>query len=111
MREKLNIALKEAMKAKDTRKVGTLRLILAAIKDRDIAARSEDRMEGVSDDEILQILQKMVKQRRESFTTYEEAGRLDLAEQEQEEIEIIDSFLPRQMSEDEIKAAVSDLVA
>ena len=85
MREQLNESLKEAMKAQDKTRVATLRLINAAIKDRDIAARSADRSEGVSDDEILQILQKMVKQRKESFTTYEEAGRLDLAEQEREE--------------------------
>jgi uncharacterized protein YqeY len=103
MRQELNDALKAAMKAKDQRKLATLRLILAAIKDRDIAARAEDRMGGVSDEEILGILQKMSKQRDESLRLYEEAGRLDLAEQEREEKEIVESFLPQQMSEDEIK--------
>ncbi len=111
MRDEINSTLKEAMKAKDRRKVSTLRLINAAIKDRDIAARSEDRMDGVSDEEILQILQKMVKQRRESSTTYEEAGRLDLAQQEQEEIVIIETFLPQQMSDDEVATAVKEVVS
>ena len=111
MRDKISAALKDAMKAKEERRVSTLRLIMAAIKDRDIAARAEDRCDGVSDDEILQILSKMVKQRRESFQTYEEAGRLDLAQQEQEEIEIIEGFLPQQMGDDEIRQAVADLVA
>ena len=110
MRDALSAALKEALKAKDKRKLSTLRLILAAIKDRDIAARSEDRNEGVSDDEILSILQKMVKQRKESSTTYEEAGRLELAEAEREEIEIIEVYLPQQMSEDEVRKAVTDVV-
>lgn len=110
MRDEINAALKQAMKSKDQRRVSTLRLINAAIKDRDIAARSEDRMDGVSDEEILQILQKMVKQRRESSETYEQAGRLDLAQQEQEEMTIIQSFLPKQMSEAEIASAVKDVV-
>lgn len=110
MREQLDASLKNALKAKDKRRISTLRLILAAIKDRDIAARSEDRTEGVSDEEILSILQKMVKQRRESSITYEEAGRLELAEQEREEIDIIEEYLPQQMSEDEVRAAVTDLV-
>ena len=111
MRNELNDALKTALKAKDQRKVATLRLILAAIKDRDIAARAEDRMGGVSDEEILGILQKMSKQRDESLRLYEEAGRLDLAEQEREEKEIVESFLPKQMSEDEIKTACEGVVA
>jgi hypothetical protein len=111
MRDELSSALKDALKAKDKRKLSTLRLILAAIKDRDIAARSEDRNEGVSDDEILSILQKMVKQRQESSTTYEEAGRLELAEAEREEIEIIEVYLPKQMSEDEVRKAVTQVVS
>lgn len=111
MRASLNNALKEAIKAKDQRRVATLRLILAAIKDRDIAARSEDRMDGISEDEILQILQKMSKQRDESLRLYEEAGRLDLAEQEREEKEIIESYLPRQMSAEEIKGVCDEVVA
>lgn len=111
MRQELNDALKDAMRAKDQRKLATLRLILAAIKDRDIAARSEDRMGGVSDDEILGILQKMSKQRDESLRLYEEAGRLDLAEQEREEKEIVESFLPQQMSEPEIKECCEGVVS
>jgi uncharacterized protein YqeY len=110
MRERINESLKAAMKAKDKTRISTLRLINAAIKDRDIAARSEDRMEGVSDQEILQILQKMVKQRKDSFKTYEEAGRLDLAEQEQMEMEIITSFMPQQMSDEEVAQAAKSLV-
>jgi len=106
MREKFTQALKTAMKNQEKRRVSTLRLILAAIKDRDIASRSEDR-DGVTDSEILDILAKMVKQRRESVVTYEEAGRLELANQEQEEIDIISDFLPKQLNDAEIDAAVT----
>ncbi|MDA0339755.1 MAG: GatB/YqeY domain-containing protein [Proteobacteria bacterium] len=110
LREQLSEALKDGVRAKEKRKVGTLRLILAAIKDRDIAGREDWKRDLVSDDEILQILQKMVRQRRDSIETYEQAGRLELAEQEREEIVIIEDFLPRQMSEGEIEAAVKDVV-
>ena len=110
MRDQLDAALKDALKGGDKRRTSTLRLILAAIKDRDIAARSEDRTEGVSDEEILSILQKMVKQRRESSRTYEDAGRLELAEQEREEITIIEEYLPQQMSDEEVSAAVEEVV-
>lgn len=111
MREELNQSLKEAMRAKDQRRLSTVRLILAAIKDRDIAARSEDKTDGVDDAEILQILQKMVKQRREAADTYESAGRVELAEQEREEMAIIEEFMPRQMSDEEIEEAVGAVVA
>ena len=111
MRTELNEALKLAMKAKDQRRVATLRLILAAVKDRDIAARSEDKTGGVSDEEILSILQKMSKQRDESLRLYEEAGRLDLAEQEREEKEIVESYLPQQLGADEIKTICEGVVA
>ncbi len=111
LRAQFNDSLKEAMKAKDARRVSTLRLILAALKDRDIASRTEDRTQGVSDEEILQLLQKMIKQRAESVTTYEGAGRVDLAEQEREEIAIIESYLPRQLSLDEVKKAASAVIA
>jgi uncharacterized protein len=110
LREQLTESLADAMRARDKVKTSTLRLILAAIKDRDIASRDGDNREGVGDDEILQILQKMVRQRRESIITYEEAGRLELAEQEREEIVVIDGFLPKQMNADEIAAAVKDTV-
>lgn len=103
--------LKDAMRAKDERAVSTLRLISAAIKDRDIAARSDGITDGVSEDEILQLLQKMIKQRQESIRMYEEGGRLELAQQEREEIEIIERFLPRQLSEDEIAATVDQVIA
>jgi len=110
MRDQINEALKEAVKAKDSRKSSTLRLINAAIKDRDIAARSSDNTEGVSDDEILEILSKMVKQRVESAETYKQANRQELVDQELEEIEIIKSFLPRQLDEDESRAAVESAI-
>ncbi len=110
MRDNFNQALKDALKAKDKIRVSTLRLILAAIKDRDIAARTSDRSQGVSDEEILQILAKMIKQRRESSKTYAEAGRLDLAEQENREIEVIEDFMPRQLGQEEIEKACSAVV-
>lgn len=105
MRDTLNDSLKAAVKAKDSRKSCTLRLINAAIKDRDIAVRSNGD-ERLSDEGILDLLAKMVKQREESSRVYEEAGRLDLAEQETEEIAIIRTFMPRQLSEDEVTDAV-----
>ena len=111
LREQLKDSLADGMRARDKIKTSTLRLILAAIKDRDIANRDGDNREGVGDDQILQILQKMVAQRRDSIVTYEEAGRLELAEQEREEIVVIESFLPKQMDHDEIGAAVEVVVA
>ncbi|MCB9954767.1 MAG: GatB/YqeY domain-containing protein [Parvularculaceae bacterium] len=112
LREKIDTALKAAMKARDEKlRVSTLRLINAAIKDRDIAARSEDRCDGVSDDEILAILTKMVKQREESAETYEKASRLELAEQERAEIAVIREFLPRQLSDAEVEEAVKGVIA
>ena len=104
-------SLKSAIKAKDNRRVSTLRLILAAIKDRDIAVRSDGRADGVSDDEILGILQKMIKQRRESIAHYEQGARLELAEQEQEEIDVIQDYLPAQLSDDEMKTVVTEVLA
>lgn len=111
MRESLNSALKEAMRAKDSVAISTLRLILAALKDRDIAARSKCQNDGIGEDEILQMLQSMVKQRKESIAMYEKGGRLELAEQEKAEIAIIQRFLPQQMDDAEIQAAVSELIA
>ena len=111
LREQIDAALRSAMKAKDDKlRVATLRLINAAIKDRDIAARGEDRCDGVSDDEILAILTKMVKQREESAEAFDAGGRPELAEQERSEIEVIKDFLPRQLSEAEIKSAVADVI-
>ncbi|MBO6783274.1 MAG: GatB/YqeY domain-containing protein, partial [Alphaproteobacteria bacterium] len=103
-------ALKEAQKAKDERAVSTFRLITAALKDRDIAARSKGNPDGISDDEILQMLQTMVKQRRESISMYEKGGRLELAEQEAEEIEIIQRFLPEQLDEEATERAVEKTI-
>ncbi len=111
MRSRLNAALKEAMKSKEATRLSTLRLINAAIKDRDIALRSEGREDGVSDEEILGILGRMVKQRQESARAYEEAGRLELAEGERAEIGVIEEFLPRQMDEAEIAEAVEAAIA
>jgi uncharacterized protein len=110
MRDALTQALKESMRAKDERAVSTLRLILAALKDRDIAARSKGNSTGITDDEVLQMLQSMVKQRRDSIAMYEQGGRLELAEREQQEIDIIQRYLPKQMTEDEIEQAVQDLI-
>lgn len=112
LREQIDTSLKAAMKARDEKlRVSTLRLVNAAIKDRDIAARSEDRCDGVTDDEILAILTKMVKQREESAETYEKASRLELAEQERAEIAVIREFLPRQLSDAEVEEAVKGVIA
>ncbi|MEC7964189.1 MAG: GatB/YqeY domain-containing protein [Pseudomonadota bacterium] len=106
LRERVMAEMKQAMKDKNTTRVSTLRLINAAIKDRDIAARGEGREEGVGDADVLAILGKMVKQRQESARQYEEASRFDLAEQELVEIKVIEDFLPRQLNDDEVAAAV-----
>ncbi|WP_294220689.1 GatB/YqeY domain-containing protein [uncultured Shimia sp.] len=112
LREDINSALKQAMRDRAADRLSTLRLIMAAIKDRDIAARVEgEEGGGVSDADILSILAKMVKQRQESARTYEEGGRLDLAERELSEITIIEEFLPKQLSDDEVVAAVKAAVA
>jgi uncharacterized protein len=106
LRTSIMAATKQAMKDKAANRLSTLRLISAAIKDRDIAARAEGNDEGVGDDELLSILGKMTRQRSESAKTYEEAGRIDLAERELEEITVIEEFLPRQLDEGEVDAAI-----
>lgn len=111
LRANLSESLKTAIKAKDSRRVSTLRLILAAIKDRDIAVRTDGRADGVSDDEILGILQKMIKQRRDSIAHYEQGARLELAAQEQEEIDVIQNYLPAQLNDDELTAAITDVMS
>ena len=111
LRQQLNDALKAAMLSKETRTVATVRLILAALKDRDIAARPRGQADGIGDDEILQLLQSMIKQRRESISLYEQGGRQDLADQEGGEIAVIERFLPRQMSEAETAEAVAAAIA
>ena len=109
MRDRISESLKESLKAKDALKVSTLRLILAASKDREIALRSEDKK--LTEDDILQIMQKMIRQRQESAQTYENAGRLDLSTQERSEIVIIESFLPVQMTDEEIRVACAKSVS
>lgn len=106
LRSRIDTELKDAMRARATDRLSTLRLINAAIKDRDIAARGEGREGGVDDDEVLSILAKMVKQRLESARVYEEGGRLELAERERNEVTVIEEFLPRQMDDAEVSAAV-----
>jgi len=110
MRERFSETLKEAIRAKDTRRMSTLRLIQAAIKDRDIANRGAGK-DPVSDDDILQILTKMIKQREESATIYEENARLELAQQERDEIAIINQFLPQQLPEEEVRELCKSVVS
>ena len=103
LRDEVSTELKQAMRSKNTVKTATLRLILAAIKDRDIAARTDGVFEGIGEDEVLKVLQTMVKQRRESIKMYEQGNRPELAAQEAQEIAIIQSFLPEQMDDLEIR--------
>lgn len=111
LRSRLSDALKVAMKAKESLTVATIRLTLAALKDRDIAARSKGNMEGVPDDEILSMFQSMIKQRRESVDMYEKGGRPELAKKEALEIEIIKTFLPEQLDDAAVAAAIDAAVA
>lgn len=111
LRTRISDALKKAMKDKDAQRLSTLRLINAAIKDKDIDARAAGADAGVPEGEVLAILGKMTKQRMESARAYEEGGRLDLAERERSEIEIIEEFLPRQLSDAETDAAVEAAIA
>jgi len=111
MRERINAALKQAMLDRAKDRLATLRLVNAAIKDRDIAVRSEGNSDGIPNADILAVLAKMVKQRMDSATIYEEAGRLELAEQERGEIEVIEEFLPKQLSENETRAAVQKAIS
>lgn len=110
LRTRISDALKQAMRDKDAKRLSTLRLINAAIKDREIAARAGDDEAEVGDDAVLAILGKMSKQRLESARAYEEGGRLDLAEGERDEIGVIEEFLPRQLSDKETRAAVDAAV-
>ena len=111
MRDRITAALKDAMKSRDAERLSTLRLINAAIKDRDIALRGEGGDATVGDAEVLTILGRMVKQRHESARAYEEGGRLELAEKELAEIKVIEEYLPRQLSADEVGVAIADAIA
>jgi uncharacterized protein YqeY len=111
LRQQLNDAMKEALKAKDAKRLATLRLVLAALKDRDIAARTETSRDLLSDDEILSLLAKMIKQREESAAAFDAGKRPELAAGEREEIAIIRSFMPAQMDEAGVKAAADKVIA
>jgi uncharacterized protein YqeY len=111
LREAFRDRLKEAMKARESRAVSTIRLILAGLKERDVAARGQGNPEGLSDAEIQRMLQAMIKQRRESIAFYLQGNRPELAEQENEEIAVVESFLPRQLGEGETEAAVKTAIA
>ena len=110
LRARISEALIQAMKDKAADRLSTLRLINAAIKDKDIAARASGNDDGVAEDEVLSILGKMGKQRVESARAYEEGGRLDLAERERAEIGVIEEFLPRQLTDDEVASAVDNAI-
>jgi len=110
LRDELNQSLKEAMRARDQQALTTVRLILAALKDRDIQARSEGQGDGIGDGETLDMLTKMVKQRREAMSLYEKGNRQDLVDKEQNEIEVIQRFLPQQLNEAELEAAVQQAI-
>ena len=110
LRARLSDELKTSMKAKDQRATSTLRLILAALKDRDIAARDRGVTDGIGEDEIVEMMQKMVRQRRESIELYEKGNRPELAQQEAEEITVIERFLPKQLSEREMQEAVASTI-
>lgn len=111
LRSEINDALKQALRDKDQQALGTVRLIMAALKDRDIAARGAGNADGIPEDEILEMLQKMVKQRREAIDLYAKGGRSDLVEKEQTEIAVIERFLPQQMDEAETEQAVDGAIA
>ena len=111
LRVRFSTELKESLKSKDTVSMSTIRLIIAALKDRDIAARGQGKDDGISDAEILSLLQTMVKQRRESIKMYDDGGRAELAARENDEITVIERFLPQQLSDAEIEAALKAAIA
>ena len=109
-RTEISTALKNALKNQDKLTLSTVRLISAALKDRDIAAREQGQSEGIDEAGILQMLQSMIKQRQESSKTYSEAGRDDLAEKEEAEIDVIRSFMPKQLSDAEVEDVISNII-
>ncbi|MEE2704882.1 MAG: GatB/YqeY domain-containing protein [Pseudomonadota bacterium] len=110
LRNELNSAMKDALKKNEQKTLSTIRLILAALKDRDIVARGKGNSDGISDEEVLSMLQSMIKQRRDSIAMYEQAGRCDLAEGEEAEIGVITSFMPKQLSDEEINTCVKEAI-
>ena len=110
LRTELNEAMKNALRNKDQQSLATIRLILAALKDRDICARGRGNTDGVDDQDILEMLQSMVKQRKESIAMYEQGGRCELAEREQQEIDVIKRFMPEQLTDDAIRGVVTDTI-
>ena len=110
LRDDINNAVKEAMKAKEERKLSTLRMVNSTIKNADIEARGQGKP-PLSDEALLSVLQKMIKQRQEAVELYDKGGRAELAAQEREEIAVISGYLPKQMSEDEVKKAISAIIA
>lgn len=110
LRNRITEFLKASMKAKEPIALAAVRLMQAALKDRDIAARSKGNMDGVSDDEILSMLQSMIKQRRDSIEMYEKGGRPELAEREAQEIDVIEGFLPAQMDDEAVDAALAQVI-
>ena len=110
LRDNINNAVKDAMRAKDERKLSTLRMVNSTIKNADIEARGQSKP-PLSDGDLLSVLQKMIKQRQESVELYDKGGRAELAEQERAEIAVISAYLPQQMSEDDVKAAISAEIA
>ena len=111
LREAFTERLKDAMRAKDTRALSAVRLILAGLKERDVAARGTGNQEGIGESEIQRMLQGMIKQRNESVVMYEKGNRPDLADKERAEIAVIQGFLPQQMDEAAIEAAIADVIA
>lgn len=116
MRDRINEAMKNALRAGDKRRLGTLRLMLSAIKDRDLTVKVDQSSHGeardrIGDGEIVQVLQKMVKQRRDSIEAYRQGGRQDLVDQEAAEIAVIEEFLPKQMSEGDMRTACARVVS
>ncbi len=110
LRDKFLETLKQAMREKNTVRVSTVRLMMAALKDRDISVREKGNYEGIGEDEILQMLQSMVKQRKESMVLYEQGDRPDLVAKEVQEIEVIQEFLPRPLSEEETETLLSQVL-
>lgn len=111
LREQITAAMKEAMKAHETKRLGTLRLVLAAIKDKDIAGRTEDSRDGIPDEEILALLAKMVKSREDSIAMYKQGNRQDLVDAESAEIAVIQEFMPKQMDAAETEAAIAAAIS